>query len=106
MEGNRRWKHKETGKEVCVRPYWEQYGGKAAQILNEEDMKKAMASMGEETDLRIIIGALVQVGWLFRNENDVWMVVSLDAAAQFEDLGEWTEEDKQQEEECQPEATT
>ena len=77
MEYPRKWRHKETKKELRVMPWWEI----PESILSEKEAPNVAP------DRMYKIGALVQVGWLLENEHGVWLGVGPKAADSFEDMG-------------------
>ena len=72
----KKYKHKETGKVVTVSPWWEI----SDPILTEADIQNV------EENRMIKIGALVQVGWLLSNDNDVYFGVGMAAIDYFEEI--------------------
>jgi hypothetical protein len=79
----RRWKHKETGKEYKVLPWWECDGN----IVEAKEAKEILHDAEDDwSDRLYAVGCLAQVGWLIENEDGVWFGVGPKAKDQFEDI--------------------
>lgn len=76
------WQHKKTKKKFCVIPWYE---------ILKDDTILSEKNLGDMTDdgRKFKIGALVQVGWLIKNEHEVFFGVSLEVEKEFKNLGEW-----------------
>lgn len=94
---NRKWKNKENGNIVKVRPYWE--------IPDPDEDMSYMVYEGvnqglpEGQKVATRYGIMYHGGWLFWN-GEVWFVLPLSVESQFEDLGVW-EDEKGEKEKCQ-----
>jgi hypothetical protein len=79
----RLWKHKDTGKELRVMPWWETVKDGEVEEVNE------LGHMIAEVAGRPIkFGVLTQVGYLLENKHGVWLGVGPRATESFVDIGE------------------
>ena len=82
------WKHKETGQEYHVRPWWECVDGNLPPdlVADEND---------EWPDRMFAFGTLAQIGWLLRNEHDVWFGANHTIKECFDEIGEVNTENEE-----------
>lgn len=90
----RRWINKESGKEVKALPWFQPLADDSRM-----DMVGLMKEVAPELftndvmkDFEVYSGLVLRVGWLIRNEHDVWFGVAKGVEDQFEDLGFYGEE--------------
>jgi hypothetical protein len=83
MKYPRRWKNKESGKELRVMPWWEQV--KNGEAVETDELGQMLTEVAGQP---CKMGVIVQVGYLLENEHGVWFGVGPSAAKSFEDLGE------------------
>lgn len=85
----RKWKHKETGKEFRVLPWWSCEG-------NLIDKPKEILDSEEDTwkERLYAIGVLAQIGWLIENDEGVWFGVGPSALSSFTEIDDDLEESK------------
>lgn len=68
----RRWRHKESGKEYNVLPWWDCH----ASLVDASDSSEILGDKDDEWKDRLYaVGALCQIGWLMENEEGVWFGV-------------------------------
>ena len=75
------WKHKENGKEYFVRPWWDCADGSFPSDVMKDDKD-------EWPDRMFAFGTLVQIGWLLKNEHDVWFGANHTIKEYFDEIGE------------------
>ena len=79
----RKWRHKETGKEYNVLPWWEC----EATLIEAKDSEQILKDEEDDWKDRLYaIGALVQVGWLVENDEGVWFGVGPKAKDHFDEI--------------------
>jgi hypothetical protein len=85
------WKHKETGKEYRVKPWWEciPCNIPVTDIVRDEN--------DEWPDRMFAFGTLIQIGWLLENEHDVWFGTNNTVKEYFDEIGEIEEEEEKEE---------
>lgn len=78
------WLNKQSGQLCLASPHWTPIQIKFDEKFYQE-LDPIVADMAKGR--RIVHGALVQVGWLVQNQNDVWFGMPMGVSEQFEDLG-------------------
>jgi hypothetical protein len=79
----KRWKHKETGKEYNVLPWWEC----ESDLIEKKDCPAVIGDKEDEWKDRLsAIGVLYQIGWLIENEHGVWFGVGPKAKDSFDEI--------------------